>query len=56
MAQLMNMMKRMPIRMDESEKKMELMATMLQTLIKNTSRKDGKHPHNEGQKDYGKKK
>ena len=43
----MKMMDRMQAKIDEIENKMELMATMFQTLIKGTSRKDGEGPYNE---------
>jgi len=46
----------MHAKMDESKNKMELMATTLQTVIKDTSKKDGEGPHSEGKKDDGKSK
>jgi len=47
MAQVRKMLERTQARMEKSEKKMELMAATLQTLIKDTWKKDGEKPHNE---------
>ena len=52
----MKMMERMQATMYESEKKIELMATMLQTLIEDTLRKYGEGPHNKREKDDGRNK
>ena len=40
LAQLVNMVEKMQMRLYDSEKKMELMATALQTFIKDTPSKD----------------
>ena len=44
----------MQAKMDESEKKMELMATILQTLTKEPLREDMEIPHHEDKQDGGK--
>ena len=44
-------MERIQARVDESENKMELTATTLQTLIKDYPKKDGEKPYNEEWKD-----
>jgi len=56
MAEVTKMMDRIQANMDKSEKMMALMATILQTLIKDTLRKYGEGPPNEGEKDDDKKK
>jgi len=50
LAQPMKMVAKMQIRQDGSEKKIELMATILQILIKNAPKEKGEKPHNRGEK------
>jgi len=51
LVQVAKTMKKTQIRLDKSENKLELMATTLQTLIKNTSNEDGEKPSNRGGED-----
>ena len=43
----MKILERMQARVDESKRKMELVALTLQALIKDTTQKDAEKPHNE---------
>jgi len=56
LAQLVRMMKKMQTRLDVSEKKIELMATTLQTLSKNTPTEKGEKPQDGRREDDKKKK
>ena len=49
--QLIKMVENIQTRLDESDKKIELMATALQTLIKKAPTELGEKPHNGGGKD-----
>ena len=54
-AHVLKMLEKMQTRMDESEKKIELMAITLQTLIKSVPKEKGEKSHNEGREDVKKK-
>ena len=52
----MKMMERMQTKMEESEKKMEIMVTALQNHTKEPKGKSSEQPHNEKGKDNAKEK
>ena len=62
MTQIIKMLEMLQTRMDENEKKMELMVITLQTNVTVTPKEDAEKPHNEGGEDdrkgkaYGKRK
>ena len=45
LAQLMEIIEQIQIRLDESEKKIELLATTLQNFIKNSTKEKGEKSH-----------
>ena len=51
----MKVVEKIQTRIDMSEKKMKLIATMLQTFAKNSSKEKGEKPRNEGGEDDKKK-